>query len=495
MRDRADDVGEVADDRHRVHLCGGLDQPVVVGTACSAGPRAPGSACADPSARAASALERSQTRGASIRPWGPARPGRSRGRLRERRRVAPAPAWACCDQFSSSAITAGCLSTQMTTQVAGGWPGPSRGGRPRSRRAPPRPACSGRRRPSPARTPSITSPATSPGWRPRWFSSSRTMTTSKWWAAISPSSRMSSSRRSPAVAMMPMRDGRARSCESGLADPVDEVAELSHGRRVVAVVDDHVDAVDVDLVEAAGGEVVVGREGAQALADVVQRGAGRERRGGRGEGVLHVHPGPAAERRRQQVGPGELHLAAAVLDHDHLAALGGVEDQRLAAATAVGVDHLADLGAGLLHREPDDLAGAAPPHLADQRVVGVEHGVAVAGHRLDEDGLDVGELLDGVDAAQAEVVGLHVEHDGDVVALVAEALAQDAAAGDLEDGEVDARVLQHHPGAARARGVGADQQPLVDDHAVGGGHADLAAHALEDVGDHPGWSWSSRWCR
>ena len=63
------------------------------------------------------------------------------------------------------------------------------------------------------------------------------------------------------------------------------------------------------------------------------------------------------------------------------------------------------------------------------------------------DGLDVGELLEGVDAAQPEVVGLHVEDDGDVVALVAETLAQDAAAGDLEDREVDPRVLQHHPGA------------------------------------------------
>ena len=75
----------------------------------------------------------------------------------------------------------------------------------------------------------------------------------------------------------------------------------------------------------------------------------------------------------------------------------------------------------------------------------------VARDRLDEDGLDVGELLDGVDAAQAEVVGLHVEHHGDVVALVAEALAQDAAAGHLEDREVDARVLQHHPGRCAGR--------------------------------------------
>ena len=33
--------------------------------------------------------------------------------------------------------------------------------------------------------------------------------------------------------------------------------------------------------------------------------------------------------------------------------------------------------------------------------------------------------------------------------------------------------------------VGPDHQPLVDHDAVGRGHADLAAHALEDVRDHP----------
>ena len=287
--------------------------------------------------------------------------------------------------------------------------------------------------------------------------------------------------------MTPIRDGLPSSEVEvrRLADPVDEVAEHPHAGRVVAVVDDHVDAVDLDLVEAAGGEVVVGRERAQPLPDVVQRRTRGEGRGGRGQGVLDVHPGPAVERRRQQVGPGQLHLAAAVLDHDHLAAVGRVEHQRLAAAAAVGLDHLAGLGARLLHGEPHDLARAAAPHLADQRVVGVEDGVPVARHGLDDDGLDVGQLLDGVDAAQAEVVGLDVEDDGDVVALVAQALAQDAAAGDLEDREVDARVLQHHPGAARAGRVGPDQQPLVDDHAVGRGHPDLAAHPLEDVADHP----------
>ena len=253
--------------------------------------------------------------------------------------------------------------------------------------------------------------------------------------------------------MTPIRDGLAEvaGLDQALAEPVDEVAEHPHARRVVAVVDDDVDALDLDLVEPAGGQVVVRREGPQPLPDVVQGRAGGERGRGRRQRVLHVHQGPAAEGRRQQVGPGELHLARSVPDDDHVALVARLEDDGLAAAAAVVVDEVADLGARGSHAEPDDLAGAAPAHRPHQRVVGIEHGVSVAGNGLDGHRLDVGELLDGVDAAQAEVVGLHVEHDGDVVALVAEALAEDAAAGDLEDREVDARVLQHHPRRLRAR--------------------------------------------
>ena len=82
------------------------------------------------------------------------------------------------------------------------------------------------------------------------------------------------------------------------------------------------------------------------------------------------------------------------------------------------------------------------------------------------------------------MVGGDVEDDADVVALVAEAFAQQAAAGDLEDGEVDARVLQHHARALGAAGVPADDEPLVDDDAVGRGHAHLAPESFEDVGNH-----------
>ena len=56
----------------------------------------------------------------------------------------------------------------------------------------------------------------SPRSRPRSRSSSRTTTTSKCWAATAPSSRMSSSRRSPAVAIMPIRESLPRSVWPGL---------------------------------------------------------------------------------------------------------------------------------------------------------------------------------------------------------------------------------------------------------------------------------------
>jgi hypothetical protein len=71
----------------------------------------------------------------------------------------------------------------------------------------------------------------------------------------------------------------------------------------------------------------------------------------------------------------------------------------------VGVDQLV----AVLHGEVDQLARAVPAHPGDQRVVGVEDPVAVAGHGLDHHLLDRGQLLEGVDAAQAQVVGADVE--------------------------------------------------------------------------------------
>ena len=216
--------------------------------------------------------------------------------------------------------------------------------------------------------------------------------TSKWSAATVPSSRMSSSRRSPAAPIMPMREALPSvglSRPSGRSSDSTKSPEHPHARGVVAVVDDDVDVVDVEQVHPAGGQVVGGGERAQPLADVVQRRAGGERGTGGGQGVGDVHLRRAAERGGQQVGPGQLHAATPVPDGDHVALVGGLEDDRASTAAALLVDEVAHLAARRLQREPHHAAGAAPAHGADEVVVGVEHGEAVARHRLDDDGLDL----------------------------------------------------------------------------------------------------------
>src|SRR5690606_40656309 len=101
----------------------------------------------------------------------------------------------------------------------------------------------------------------------------------------------------------------------------------------------------------------------------------------------------------------QLHGPAAVLDHDHLAAVGRLQHDGPSAATQPRVDEL-PLGAPRwLHGEVDDAAAAVPPHLAHVRVIGVEHRETVAGDRFDDDPLHRGELRDGVDAAQTALVG------------------------------------------------------------------------------------------
>ena len=168
-------------------------------------------------------------------------------------------------------------------------------------------------------------------------------------------------------------------------------------------------------------------------------------------------------------------------DRDHLAVPGVAEHDRAAALPEM----LAQDGVVLLHAEEDDLAAGGSSHAGRPLVVGVEHRLAVAEDRLGHDRLDLGQVVERVDAAQAEVVGGDVGDDGDVAAVEAEARAEDAAAGGLEHGVVDGRVLEHHLRAGRAAHVAGQDLGAVDVDAVGGGHADAPAGRLHDVRDHP----------
>ena len=104
--------------------------------------------------------------------------------------------------------------------------------------------------PLPARAPSATLAAVSPGWRPRRFLSSRMMISSNAVPASPPYSRWSWSRRSPGMPMTPIaRPAAGREAGPRRAEdagprlrldhhPVHEVRQLAHPVDVVAVVDD-----------------------------------------------------------------------------------------------------------------------------------------------------------------------------------------------------------------------------------------------------------------
>ena len=125
-----------------------------------------------------------------------------------------------------------------------------------------------------------------------------------------------------------------------------------------------------------------------------------------------------------------------------------------------------------------------PRHLGDEGVVGVQDRRPAPWHRLHDHLFHCRQLAHGGDAAQAQVVAGHVEHHRYVVALVAEALAQDPAPRDLEDGGVDHRVLKDRGSGARPAHVpAADDAPIHEDP-IRRGQPHLAPHPLEDVGDH-----------
>ena len=283
--------------------------------------------------------------GGTSSPARPSRPGACRRRPRPGRRGWPATI-ACRTASISSRTTSTCLQRA-----------------PSAMRLPRRP-----RRPA---------PAVSPRSRPRSRSSSRTMTTSKCWAATSPELAhvLVAAVAGGGDDADPRRLAELAAGVRRLADPVDEVAERLHAGRVVAVVDDHVDAVDLDLVEAAGGEVVVRREGAQALPDVVQGRTGGERGRGRGQRVLHVHPGPAAERRRQQVGPGQLHLAPAVHHARSSRRARTAPGRRALPPRRQWASIISRLVPGSPCENQTTWPEQRAAHLRHQRVVGVEHRV------------------------------------------------------------------------------------------------------------------------
>jgi hypothetical protein len=161
------------------------------------------------------------------------------------------------------------------------------------------------------------------------------------------------------------------------------------------------------------------------------------------------------------------------------------DEPGLAAGGEVGGDR----GVVLVAGEPGDRCGeavAAGDELDERAALGAEDDAALRGDDAADDGLDLGHGGEVVDAVLAEVIGADVEDGGGVAAVDAEAAAEDAAAGDLEDGEVDLGVAQDGARGGGAGPVAGLERALGDGHAVGGGvaggEAGLAGDAGEDAG-------------
>ena len=140
-------------------------------------------------------------------------------------------------------------------------------------------------------------------------------------------------------------------------------------------------------------------------------------------------------------------------------------------------------------------SASSEPWRDHQGVVGLQDGHAVRSDDSDDRALNVGQLFERLNAGQTEMVTLaDVRDDGDVAAVIAQAFAEDAAAGRLEHGRVDLGIEQDGPralGAAAVPGLGAPAadvdafrvQVMPTARPVGG----------EDGGDRRTW-WSSS-CR
>ena len=214
-----------------------------------------------------------------------------------------------------------------------------------------------------------------------------------------------------------------------------------------------------------------------------------QRRRGHGQGVLHVDPAQAGQGHRHVDHRHDRQRVLAVLEHGHPA----VQHR---GHPAPGVQHRPGRTASRGRRLNTQTWARVPSRMA--KVRGSSAFSTQPPGRLGDLGdhrLDLGQLVQGVDAAQAQVVGADVGHHRHVVVGHPDAAAQDAAAGGLGHRQLHPGQREHLTGPARSGVVaGLDQLPVQVDP-VGARPADRPAGPLRDVARSSArWS-SCRWCR
>src|SRR5262249_17493865 len=137
--------------------------------------------------------------------------------------------------------------------------------------------------------------------------------------------------------------------------------------------------------------------------------------------------------------------------------------------------------------EVDHRAAAVLGHAGDVRVVRPQHGRASRGDGRHQRTFDVGELLQGVDVGDAQVIPLaDVGDDSYVAAVEAQPGTENTTTRRLQHRRLDAWVLQHPAGAGRPAAVPRGDAPAGHVNPLGTGHANAVAGQLEQVCRQPG---------
>ena len=244
----------------------------------------------------------------------------------------------------------------------------------------------------------------------------------------------------------------------------------------MTVIADDPDPVEGEEIEAPWRAGPAGRKALQTEADELQRHTQPPGRRRRRQDVLDLEADRPAMDQRHAVEMRQARLPRAVAEDDP-----AVADGRRQAPLRQMLDHQGEIG---VEREVNDLARAPLLHVDDERIGGVEHRGTRFAHRVDDCPLHPSELLGGIDIGHAEMVArADIRDDADVAGIEAAALAEDAAAGRLEDRRGDRRVGEHAASALRTAAITAVDLPPPHPDPLGAGRADGSAADRGDVGE------------
>jgi hypothetical protein len=270
---------------------------------------------------------------------------------------------------------------------------------------------------------------------------------------------------------------------AGCAQAARDVEQCLETGLVVGEVDDdrHLAALGRHRVgvHPSGVEQVVRAEGAQPLDDELARDAQAQGRRRTGECVEHVVVRQPGQGHRQVDDPHQSVRDSVVGEHGDVA----VEHR---GGPAAGPEGLAHRGGARVGREDPRAGPDAGAHRPHPGVLAVEHDPSPRLGGLGDDRLDLGELVDRVDALEAEVVGGDVRDDGDVVVRDPHPAQEHPATCGLEDADLHARGVEHGARACRAGVVPRLDGLALDDHAVRGAPPRGQAGRHADVGQQPG---------